>query len=1043
MKPYYYLAIITFLLACTIAKAQQDVDFHLSNQFLTGKQVLKVKRDFHDPYLWVLAKNNEVYRINSITLAVDDYTPQFAAYNNLQFVDIAGRSQDTVFIATNSPNVIEYKSGAFKLIGPPDGLSGTINNVGMDHIYEKIIKNSSDPLDGLVLLMIATTANTFYYDCKNEKVFASGLSPGNNNLYELTYRSEAYNNPNFENGYDTAREVISDIHIPFTVYQGGLWDKTPEFGYHVNTAFYIDEADFPLQGPFDIVDYMNQLWGTETGLFQNNWNQSYLLTSAYKHYLNGIKVNKITSILGLLPFDGGSVQGLLRENLLIGTDSGFYFSNSGYKKYVFGPLNDYNTFTHDAEIGKKVINDICTNATSYLPAICENSVWVAAEDGLYLLTPDYGKYINNQQYKAASFLNLSNSITSLKICSGSTVTATVSTGYNGNYIQWYHNGQELTGKTSATLTVSQAGEYYAALYDPCSGLHIETNHLTVQVISSPVFTFNYPDKLQYCDSTSTTLKTDYNPAYHYRWYMNGVLNGDTSYNYRVTQSGKYKVEVSACTNSWIPSQEIEVDLIDLPVPQVTSDKSKYCAGDTAKLHVNIPTDPSYTVNWYKSGSLIAGSQNQTALSVTDNGTYSVILTSTIANCSKTSNTTQLSFTPSPAFTFNYPDKLVYCAGTPVTLQAIGSNTYHYRWYTNNTLNGDTTSTANITQSGKYKIEVSACEGSWIPSKEVQVDIINLPVLTIQTDKPSYCIGDNATLSIAASTNPNYTINWYKENVLLVGSTNHTSIKIDTNGNYSVTITSNEVNTDGSICIQASQAKNMVFNPPPTVSIQKIVTGTLCDGQTVTLQASYDNGTVKWTTGETSSQIMVNSSGTYTASVTSAAGCMADTSVDVNFLPNPVLNLPNVGVCVPSGKTATLTAPAGMVSYVWNGQPGDQAFIADHPQTITLTVTDTNGCQATQEIQVTDDCPNINIPNTFTPNGDGVNDIWEIKGLEYDATALVKIFTRNGQQIYQSRGYAIPWDGTYQDKKLPTGVYYYVITAKNGSQTYSGSVTILY
>lgn len=133
----------------------------------------------------------------------------------------------------------------------------------------------------------------------------------------------------------------------------------------------------------------------------------------------------------------------------------------------------------------------------------------------------------------------------------------------------------------------------------------------------------------------------------------------------------------------------------------------------------------------------------------------------------------------------------------------------------------------------------------------------------------------------------------------------------------------------------------------------------------------------------------------------------------------------------------------MAFYNWNGKAGTNIYIVDHPQTVTLTVIDKNGCQATQDIQVIDECPNIVIPNAFTPNGDGVNDKWDIVGLEYDPTALVKIFTRYGQQVYESKGYNIPWDGTPKDKKLIPGVYYYIITTKNGSQTFSGVVTIIY
>lgn len=62
----------TLILFAGKSYAQQDVTFHLNTSFLQGKSVIKVKRDFYDPYVWVLAKNNEVYRINSQTLVIDN-----------------------------------------------------------------------------------------------------------------------------------------------------------------------------------------------------------------------------------------------------------------------------------------------------------------------------------------------------------------------------------------------------------------------------------------------------------------------------------------------------------------------------------------------------------------------------------------------------------------------------------------------------------------------------------------------------------------------------------------------------------------------------------------------------------------------------------------------------------------------------------------------------------------------------------------------------------------------------------------------------------
>lgn len=1039
------LLLVVLLLFAMKAFGQQDVDFHLNAHLLSGKKVLKVKRDFHDPYLWALTTGNGVYRINSLNLQVDDYTSVFSGYSNLQFVDIAGRSQDTVFIATNSVNVIEYKKGILRTIGPPDGISGIINNVGMDDIFEKYGYGTN--FFHVPVLLIATTENIWYYDAKNEvaTLMTEQEKPGNNHLYETTYRRQDFSNVNWITD-DPARETALTIRQGYTTYGGDLWFNTPEFGYHIYTAYYTPGTyQDDTSGPYGDPLAMDLLWGTENGLFENNWNNSHSISVYYRHYLTGIKVNKVTSIYGLIDFGNENPDGITKENLLVGTDKGFYFSSSGYFKYIQGAIRDYNTFTFDTDIGNQVINDVCVNATSYTTPICEDGVWVAATDGLYYLKPDWGKYIDPKLANGAIFKDMDNTVKSVNICAGSSVTAQVDNNiYSGNTIQWYKDGVGLAGQSNNMITINAAGDYYAVLYDPCSIVHVETNHLTVKVISAPVFSFNYPDKIEFCDgTTSTILKTDNNPGYKYRWYTDGVLNGSTDYQYTVTQTGKYKVEVSACTDSWVPSKEVEVDLVNLPVPVVTTDKPKYCAGDNATLTVSTPTDPGYTINWYKDGNLISAEQNQTSIAATTDGSYSVTIKSNIASCTQLSIPQQVTFTPAPVFTFNYPDELRYCSGVPVTLKAEGSVAYQYRWYRDGTLTGDTGPSLSVTQTGKYKVEVSACDGSWVPSKEVQVDMISIPAPVIVTDKQAYCIGDIAALSLSVDIDPSYTITWYKDNVALPAYANQTAINTTDAGNYTVAITDGQQNSDGSICAYISNAQSIIFNPPPTVSIQKIIRTTLCSGQTVDLKATYSNGTVSWSNGAGGAQISVTQSGTYKATVASDAGCTSDASVDVQFFPNPILNIADASVCVPSHKTVTLTAPAGLATYSWNGQSGTNTYVADHPQKVTLTVTDANGCQATQDIQIADECPDVKIPNAFTPNGDGINDTWAIIGLEYDQTALVRVFTRYGQQVYQSRGYGTPWGGDYQGKKLPTGAYYYIINAKNGSLTYSGEVTIIY
>jgi gliding motility-associated-like protein len=82
-------------------------------------------------------------------------------------------------------------------------------------------------------------------------------------------------------------------------------------------------------------------------------------------------------------------------------------------------------------------------------------------------------------------------------------------------------------------------------------------------------------------------------------------------------------------------------------------------------------------------------------------------------------------------------------------------------------------------------------------------------------------------------------------------------------------------------------------------------------------------------------------------------------------------------------------------------------------------------------------------NSFTPNGDGINDQWILRGLESDKTAMVQVFNRYGRMVFGSSGYTTPWDGHHQGAKLPQGTYYYKISVRSGKQVVSGVVTLIY
>ncbi len=110
-------------------------------------------------------------------------------------------------------------------------------------------------------------------------------------------------------------------------------------------------------------------------------------------------------------------------------------------------------------------------------------------------------------------------------------------------------------------------------------------------------------------------------------------------------------------------------------------------------------------------------------------------------------------------------------------------------------------------------------------------------------------------------------------------------------------------------------------------------------------------------------------------------------------------------------------------------------------TYTLTVTARGGCTSSDKMFVKV-LKSPKVPNTFTPNNDGINDLWKIEYLDTYPNSKVQVFTRTGQLVFQSKGYKQPWDGTMNGKPLPFDTYYYIIEPENGRKPVTGYVTIV-
>ncbi|RWY53716.1 PKD domain-containing protein [Mucilaginibacter gilvus] len=189
--------------------------------------------------------------------------------------------------------------------------------------------------------------------------------------------------------------------------------------------------------------------------------------------------------------------------------------------------------------------------------------------------------------------------------------------------------------------------------------------------------------------------------------------------------------------------------------------------------------------------------------------------------------------------------------------------------------------------------------------------------------------------------------------------------------------------------------------------------------------------------------------TITYTFTAQNGCDFTTSQDIVVNPTPTVDAGgNTGLL--EGGTVLIKAQASgkNLSYKWTPAIGldhddvlNPVCAAADDISYTLTVTSSDGCQASDEIFVKV-LKKLGVINTFTPNGDGFNDTWTIKYLESYPGNTVDVYNRYGEKVYSSTGYGIPWDGTYKGANLPSGTYYYIINPKNGRKVVSGSVTII-
>lgn len=183
-----------------------------------------------------------------------------------------------------------------------------------------------------------------------------------------------------------------------------------------------------------------------------------------------------------------------------------------------------------------------------------------------------------------------------------------------------------------------------------------------------------------------------------------------------------------------------------------------------------------------------------------------------------------------------------------------------------------------------------------------------------------------------------------------------------------------------------------------------------------------------------------SPGTHFLRIMHSGGCPRDISFEIEDFEPLTLTLEQLDLNV-----ITATAEGGREDYTFyfddlnNGN--DNTFRINRTDTYVVRVVDANGCEATASIEM--EFIDIEIPNFFTPDGDGQNDFWMPRNQEAFPEILTLIFDRYGREVYRLGLNDPGWDGIYNDSELPTGDYWYVIKLKgeNDDREFVGHFTL--
>ncbi|MCB9353038.1 MAG: gliding motility-associated C-terminal domain-containing protein [Lewinellaceae bacterium] len=633
------------------------------------------------------------------------------------------------------------------------------------------------------------------------------------------------------------------------------------------------------------------------------------------------------------------------------------------------------------------------------------------------------------------------------------------------------DGNIVSGANTPNPVIDAPGAYTLVVTSLQNGCSAAAYSVVSEDVAVPVINAAAPQILTCTDLTVPVNGSVTQPASGYQasWSTSDgmIVSGANLLNATANAPGTYILTVTNQQNGCTSTAQAVVDQnVVPPVAQATAPQTITCANTSVALSgTGSSAGANYTYNW--SGGPILSGQGTLMPTAGAAGTYTLLVTDLSNGCTSTVAALLPADTLPPVAAIASPG-LITCIQTDITLDAGASSQgvdFVYSWSTNGgqILNGQNTLSPLVGQPGGYTLLIENLQNGCTATAQTAVtEDITPPDADAGSAATLHCNQPSTSLAGSSTTPGSMNYSWTTPDGNFITATNIQTPEVDAPGTYTLLVTNpaNGCSNTDSVIVAAL--------PPPAFEPEVLqpnchrLKGTVNFGAITGGMSPYlysSNGGQTFSGQSTVQQLQA---GSYDLVVQDVNGCTAETTVIVNTPFIPEVKLEDF-VLIELGESVLLDPVLNMpdddvASWIWT--PADGLSCADCPRPeakplkpaqYTLTVVDSNGCEAKATIRILVDRKRfLYAPNIFSPNDDGINDMFTLYAKGVTDIQRLQVFDRWGAEVFmvehlQPNDELHGWNGTFRGHDLNPAVFVWqaVVEFEDGAvEVFSGDITLV-